>query len=86
MCTEDYEGRPVLKTVYRHFKGHLVLPVDFAFCSETEEIVVIYICFSDMRKYTRRIDDWYTDVSERPDNTTGNKMRFEVFDINVVNN
>lgn len=68
-----------LDTLYRHFKGHLVFPFKVGKCAETGDSVVIYVCLSDNQVYTRKLSDWFTDVSDREDNTTGNKCRFEEY-------
>ena len=73
------EHQVKLDTVYRHFKGHLVFPFKTAICAETGETVIVYVCLSDNRTYTRKANDWFTDVTKREDNTTGNKLRFEEY-------
>ncbi len=67
--------------VYRHFKGNYYFVENVALDSETQERVVIYKPLyprNDSKIWVRREAMFIEEISERPDNITGQKHRFEV--------
>ena len=73
--------------IYRHFKGHMIEIVCIAKHSETLENMVIYKHLGSGEFWARPekmfLED--EDVSNRPDNTTGQKYRFELQNIESKN-
>ena len=73
---------------YKHFKnGDLYYAYDITNDEETIKPRVSYISLKDGKKYSRFIERFTEDVSERPDNKTGQKQRFEYyqFDLSSLN-
>lgn len=70
--------------VYRHFKGNYYFVEDIAYDSETKERMVIYKPLyerEDGRKIWVRPEKMFLEeIPERPDNITGQKVRFELVD------
>ena len=67
--------------VYRHFKGNYYFVEDVALDSETKERVVVYKPIydrTDSQIWVRREKMFLEEISERPDNVTGQKHRFEL--------
>jgi hypothetical protein len=65
--------------VYRHFKkGNLYLAYDITVDEETQKEKVSYMSLVDGKKHSRFLEKFTDDVSDRPDNTTGQKLRFEL--------
>ena len=65
--------------VYRHFKnGNLYLAYDIATDEEIQKEKVSYISLIDSKKYSIFLEKFTDDVSNHPDNTTGQKLRFEL--------
>lgn len=67
--------------VYRHFKGNYYYVVDVALDSETKERMVIYRPLyerQDSKIWVRREKMFLETIPERPDNITGQKVRFEL--------
>ena len=68
--------------VYRHFKGNYYFVEDIAYDSETKERMVIYKPLyerEDGRKIWVRPEKMFLEkIPERPDNITGQKVRFEL--------
>jgi hypothetical protein len=60
---------------YRHFKGDDYEVLGTAIHSETKETMVIYC--REQHTWVRPMDMFFDDVSQRPDNVTGQKTRFE---------
>lgn len=62
---------------YRHFKGNQYRVLAEGQHTETGEKLVIY-CSDDPRKVWARPEESFFDgISDRPDNVTGQKHRFE---------
>ena len=68
--------------VYRHFKGNYYFVEDVAYDSETKERMVVYKPLSnreDNRQLWVRPEKMFLEeIPERPDNITGQKLRFEL--------
>ena len=68
--------------VYRHFKGNYYFVEDIAYDSETKERMVIYKPLyerEDGRKIWVRPEEMFLEeIPERPDNITGQKVRFKL--------
>ena len=68
--------------VYRHFKGNYYFVEDIAYDSETKERMVIYKPLykrEDGRKIWVRPEKMFLEeIPERPDNITGQKVRFKL--------
>lgn len=66
--------------VYRHFKGNYYFVEDIAYDSETQERMVVYKPIyerNDKKKLWVRPEKMFlSEISERPDNITGQKYRF----------
>ena len=70
--------------VYRHFKGNYYFVEDIAYDSETKERMVVYKPLyqrEDGRSIWVRPEKMFLEeIPERPDNITGQKVRFELVD------
>ena len=68
--------------VYRHFKGNYYFVENVAYDSETKERMVVYKPLyerSDGRSIWVRPEKMFLEeIPERPDNITGQKVRFEL--------
>ena len=68
--------------VYRHFKGNYYFVEDVAYDSETKERMVVYKPLynrEDNRQlWVRPQKMFLEEIPERPDNITGQKLRFEL--------
>ena len=67
--------------IYRHFKGNYYFIEDVALDSETQERMVIYKPLyerQDSKIWVRREKMFLEELPERPDNITGQKLRFEL--------
>lgn len=68
--------------VYRHFKGNFYFVEDVAYDSETKERMVVYKPLynrEDNRQLWVRPEKMFLEeIPERPDNITGQKVRFEL--------
>lgn len=68
--------------VYRHFKGNYYFVEDVAYDSETKERIVVYKPLynrEDNRQLWVRPEKMFLEeIPERPDNITGQKVRFEL--------
>jgi hypothetical protein len=68
--------------VYRHFKGNYYFVENVALDSETKERMVVYKPLyerQDSKIWVRREKMFLEEISsERPDNITGQKVRFEL--------
>lgn len=68
--------------VYRHFKGNYYFVENIAYDSETKERMVVYKPLyerEDGRSTWIRPEKMFlSEISERPDNITGQKHRFEL--------
>ena len=65
---------------YRHFKGHKIEILNFAIHSETLEKMIVYKHSDDDKIWVRPESMFFldNDVSDRLDNITGQKYRFEL--------
>ena len=70
--------------VYRHFKGNYYFVENVAYDSETKERMVVYKPLynrEDGRSIWVRPEKMFLEeIPERPDNITGQKLRFELVD------
>lgn len=70
--------------VYRHFKGNYYFVENVAYDSETKERMVVYKPLyprEDGRAIWVRPEKMFLEaIPERPDNVTGQKVRFELDD------
>ena len=68
--------------VYRHFKGNYYFVEDVAYDSETKERMVVYKPLynrEDNRQLWVRPEKMFLEeIPERPDNITGQKVRFQL--------
>ena len=68
--------------VYRHFKGNYYFVENVAYDSETKERIVVYKPLyerEDGRSIWVRPEKMFLEeIPERPDNITGQKVRFEL--------
>ena len=68
--------------VYRHFKGNYYFVENVAYDSETKERMVVYKPLynrEDNRQLWVRPEKMFLEeIPERPDNITGQKLRFEL--------
>ena len=79
---ENFMNEVKIGRVYRHFKGNYYFVEDIAYDSETKERMVIYKPLyerEDGRKIWVRPEKMFLEeIPERPDNITGQKVRFEL--------
>ena len=70
--------------VYRHFKGNYYFVENVAYDSETMERMVVYkpLYYRDDGRsiWVRPEKMFLEEIPERPDNITGQKIRFELVD------
>ena len=70
--------------VYRHFKGNYYFVENVAYDSETKERMVVYKPLyyrEDERNIWVRPEKMFLEeIPERPDNITGQKVRFQLID------
>ena len=70
--------------VYRHFKGNYYFVENVAYDSETQERMVVYKPLyhrEDERNIWVRPEKMFLEeIPERPDNITGQKVRFQLID------
>lgn len=67
--------------VYRHFKGNYYFVEDIALDSETTQRMVIYKPLydrQDSKTWVRNEKMFLEEIPDRPDNITGQKVRFEL--------
>ena len=67
--------------VYRHFKGNYYYVVDVALDSESKERMVVYKPLyerCDSMLWVRPEKMFLSQISERPDNVTGQNVRFKL--------
>ncbi len=69
-------------SVYRHFKGNYYFVEDVAYDSETKERMVVYKPLYKREDghmlWVRSEKMFLESIPERPDNMTGQKVRFEL--------
>lgn len=74
---EDNKGK-----IFRHFKGDLYLVMDICTHSETEEKMVLYkALYGECGLYVRPYDMFIEEVPLDKVNPTGQKYRFEEFEV-----
>lgn len=74
---EDNKGK-----IFRHFKGDLYLLMDICTHSETEEKMVLYkALYGECGLYVRPYDMFIEEVPLDKVNPTGQKYRFEEFEV-----
>ena len=74
--------------VYRHFKGNYYFVENRALDSESQEWMVVYKPLydrNDSQIWVRSEKMFLEEISERPDNITGQKHRFELVE-DICNN
>ncbi len=67
--------------IYRHFKGNYYFVENIALDSETKERMVVYRALyerQDSKIWVRKESMFLENIPERPDNITGQKVRFEL--------
>lgn len=66
---------------YRHFKGHTVKVIAIGTNTETMEEMVVYEHLNQNKIWVRPYDMFVdsSDISNRKDNVTGQKTRFEEY-------
>lgn len=68
--------------VYRHFKGNFYFVENIAYDSETQERMVVYKPLYNREDsktiWVRPEKMFLEEIPERPDNITGQKIRFEL--------
>lgn len=68
--------------VYRHFKGNFYFVENIAYNSETQERMVVYKPLYNREDsktiWVRPEKMFLEEIPERPDNITGQKIRFEL--------
>ena len=73
-----------IKGIYRHFKGNYYFVENVALDSETKERMVVYKPLynrDDGRSIWVRPEKMFlSEIPERPDNITGQKHRFELYE------
>ena len=63
---------------YRHFKGRIYIVTDLAVNTESDEIMVIYKCFTDPRvTWCRPLSMFTSDVDRKKYPNVKQKRRFE---------
>lgn len=71
--------------IFKHFKGDLYLVEDFVIHSETEEKMVLYrALYGNCGLYVRPYDMFIEEVPKEKENPTGQKYRFEEFEVKSV--
>lgn len=71
--------------IFRHFKGDLYLFVDVVTHSETREKLVLYkALYGDCGMFVRPLDMFLEEVPEGKVNPTGQKYRFQEFEVESV--
>lgn len=71
--------------IFRHFKGDLYLVEDFVTHSETQEKMVLYrALYGDCGLYVRPYEMFLEEVPGDKVNPTGQKYRFEEFEVNSI--
>ncbi|MEG0306623.1 MAG: DUF1653 domain-containing protein [Clostridium sp.] len=79
---DDSKGK-----IFRHFKGDLYLLEDFAINSETREKMVLYrALYGECGLFVRPYDMFIEEVSVNKVNPTGQRYRFEEFEVKSKNN
>ena len=66
--------------IYRHFKGSLHTILNIALDSETTERMIVYDHVGTEEVWVRPEKMFLETIPERPDNITGQKVRFELVD------
>ena len=75
----------LVKSIYKHFKGDLYLVEDIAVHSETREKYVVYrALYGDTGLYVRPYDMFVEEVPVGKINPTGQKYRFQEFEVKSV--
>ncbi|MBQ3420325.1 MAG: DUF1653 domain-containing protein [Romboutsia sp.] len=71
--------------IFRHFKGDLYLLEDFVIHSETREKMVLYrALYGDCGLFVRPYEMFFEKVPENKVNPTGQKYRFEEYEVKSV--
>ena len=71
--------------IFRHFKGDLYLVEVFVTHSETQEKMVLYrALYDDCGLFVRSYDMFIEEVPEGKVNPTGQRYRFEEFEVKSV--
>ena len=65
---------------YRHFKGGIYKVILIARDSEDQAEVVVYRSVITRVNWTRRLEDFISEVGNRQDNVTGQKYKFEIYE------
>lgn len=71
--------------IFRHFKGDLYLVMDFVTHSETQEELVLYkALYGSYGLYVRPYEMFVEEVPYDKVNPTGQKYRFELYQVDSV--
>ena len=76
------ENNLVIKNgLYRHFKGNYYIVEKLANMHDDPDHITPYVVYTSVKNghtCLRKLSDFFADVSQREDNVTGQKQRFEV--------
>ena len=76
------ENNLVIKNgLYRHFKGNYYIVEKLASMHDDPDNITPYVVYTSVKNghtCLRKLSDFFADVSQREDNVTGQKQRFEV--------
>jgi len=71
--------------IFKHFKGNLYLLLDFAYHTETNEIMVIYkALYGSCETYARPYKMFNEEVPAGRENPMGQVFRFELYEVEKV--
>lgn len=71
--------------IFRHFKGDLYLVEDSVIHSETQEKMVLYrALYGNCGLFVRPYEMFLEEVPEGKENPTGQKYRFEEFEVKSI--
>ena len=72
--------------IFRHFKGDLYLVEDIVIHSETQEKLVLYrALYGECGRFVRPYNMFLEVVPENKENPTGQKYRFEEYEVKSLN-
>lgn len=72
--------------IFRHFKGNLYLMIDIVTHSESGEKLVLYkALYGDCGLYVRPLNMFLEEVPKEKENPTGQKYRFQEYEVKAKN-